>query len=84
VLVAARVVLEPRVAGSILLTDSVVAPSSGRCGSDSSLASSVASTAVVKVVGQDLGEHVFPLTNLRTVLQTVSLLDEEHVAVVLG
>jgi len=76
---AARILV---VARPVILTDAVVVAEGRRRGRDAAEAGDVAASALEHLVRQHLGGQVLSLPDLRTVLQTVGLLGEEDVSVV--
>ena len=55
----------------------------GSCRSNSSLTRSVSASTLFIIIRNHFGDYIFALSDLRTILHTICLLDEKHVAMIL-
>ena len=76
-------VFKTRVAWSVLGAYTILVSNGSSCRGDSSLARRVTASTLFIIIRNHFRHYVFALPNLRTVFHAISLLDEEHVAVVL-
>ena len=76
-------IFKTRVTWSVFGAYTILVSDGGSCRSDSSLTGRVSASALFIIIRNHLGNNVFSLPNLRTIFHAISLLNEEHVAMVL-